>query len=320
MNTLLVILYGSTIFFLIISLLSLIHKPIWWLKAIDAARFYLLFFLLLLFISFLFVEISTVDYILLLLLLSFIVYQFKTILPFTFLHKPELRSAGSENAMRLSFFTANVRMQNTCYDKLIRLIDKYNPDVVLLTEVDQNWLDALEGLESIYTHHILHPQDNTYGMALYAKYPLAKKKVQFLVDEAVPSIHSVMALNENQQIQLLALHPRPPAPWTITENKDLELIYAAGITNWNRLPSVVLGDLNDVGWSKTTKQFKIVSQMLDPRIGRGFFNTYNAYFPLFRYPIDHIFVSRHFRLINMERLPFFGSDHFPIYLEVQLNF
>ena len=31
-----------------------------------------------------------------------------------------------------------------------------------------------------------------------------------------------------------------------------------------------------------------------------------------RYPLDHVFASRHFRLVELRRLPDIGSDHFPI--------
>ena len=36
--------------------------------------------------------------------------------------------------------------------------------------------------------------------------------------------------------------------------------------------------------------------------------------PLFRYPLDHFFHSNDFRLIELRRLAFVGSDHFPMYL------
>jgi len=59
--------------------------------------------------------------------------------------------------------------------------------------------------------------------------------------------------------------------------------------------------------------------MLDPRRGRGLYNTYSVFVPLFRYPPDHFFYSRHFGLVRMEKLSAFGSDHYPVMIEVVLK-
>jgi endonuclease/exonuclease/phosphatase (EEP) superfamily protein YafD len=84
-------------------------------------------------------------------------------------------------------------------------------------------------------------------------------------------------------------------------------------------PSLVVGDLNDVAWSRTNGLFQKLSGLLDPRVGRGFYSTFNANWPFVRFPLDHAFLSRHFRVAAFEVLPHVGSDHFPVFVRLVLS-
>jgi hypothetical protein len=59
--------------------------------------------------------------------------------------------------------------------------------------------------------------------------------------------------------------------------------------------------------------------MGDPRVGRGFYPTFNANYPLLRWPLDHLFVSPHWEVIDIERISDIGSDHFPIAFKLCLT-
>jgi endonuclease/exonuclease/phosphatase (EEP) superfamily protein YafD len=74
--------------------------------------------------------------------------------------------------------------------------------------------------------------------------------------------------------------------------------------------------LNDVDWSQTTRLFQQVSGLLDPRRGRGLYATYHADYPFLRFPLDHLFHSREFRIRRMAVLGHFGSDHFSLLVEL----
>ncbi|MFO7655809.1 MAG: endonuclease/exonuclease/phosphatase family protein, partial [Bacteroidales bacterium] len=94
--------------------------------------------------------------------------------------------------------------------------------------------------------------------------------------------------------------------------RDTELLIIGKKIKESGNPTIMAGDLNDVGWSVTSKLFRKYSELVDPREGRGLYNTYKVSVPLLRYPLDHIFYSGEFGLLTLEKLEDIGSDHFPL--------
>ena len=315
-----ILLLSISAFALIATVLPIFNLRHWMVYAMRAQRFQLgilLFFLFALSLYYLPINPSLKIFVLSLLLLAAL-FNLAITFPFTPFAKKEVRDSNSATG-NISLISANVRMSNDEAAGLLRQIEEKKPDLVLLLEMDEAWLDRVAILREDFPYQCLCPQENTYGMTLFSKFPLKSVEVQYLVDPEIPSIHCKVQISEDQQIQFIGLHPRPPAPWTKEENKDFELLIAAELTNQNGLPCLVAGDLNDVAWSPVTSQFKQISRMKDPRVGRGFYSTYNALIPIFRMPIDHFFVSEEFTVCEIERLEKYGSDHFPIYLQLNLE-
>jgi endonuclease/exonuclease/phosphatase (EEP) superfamily protein YafD len=154
-------------------------------------------------------------------------------------------------------------------------------------------------------------------MLLYSRLPLEEARVEYLVERDIPSILTRVQLRDGRRVWLQCVHPRPPAPGESDESlpRDAELLVAgARVRDELRGPAIVCGDLNDVAWSRTTRLFQKVSRLVDPRKGRGLYSTFHARWPLFRWPLDHVFFSDSFRLVELRRLPYVGSDHFPVYV------
>jgi endonuclease/exonuclease/phosphatase (EEP) superfamily protein YafD len=165
-------------------------------------------------------------------------------------------------------------------------------------------------------------QENYYGLMLLSRLRLIDPKVEFLVQDDIPSVHTEVELQGGKRFTLHGLHPRPPEPLRDQDAtpRDAELVIVGrAIGETHDRPTVVAGDLNDVAWSETSRLFLRLSGLLDPRVGRGLYNSFDANNPLFRYPLDHVFHSNHFRLIELRRLPKIGSDHFPMLIELSLE-
>ncbi|MCZ4409088.1 endonuclease/exonuclease/phosphatase family protein [Cryomorphaceae bacterium 1068] len=284
----------------------------------DFPRFQILFFAaILLVVTAIFLDLESILSILLLgLTVLCLLYQLWWIIPYTPLWPREVKPSTDRAIDRkLSILTSNVLAPNRNAAALIDLVNEYQPDILVTLESDQWWQDQLKVLEDEMPHTIQCPLDNLYGMHLYSRLPLHDGEISFLVEEGVPSIHVSVELRSGDRVRAHFLHPAPPSPTENEESteRDAELIIVARSISDSSQPVVIAGDLNDVAWSFTTRLFRKISGLLDPRIGRGMFNTFHAGYPLMRWPLDHLFHSHHFTVRTIKRLPSIGSDHFPLF-------
>ena len=212
---------------------------------------------------------------------------------------------------QISLLNANVLMTNRQYGRLLDLVGKRNPDVVLLLETDPAWEKAVAPLARRYPYRLSEPVPNTYGMILMSRLPMSGR-IEHRLQPGVPSADVRLRLRGGEEIILHALHPEPPWPGDDSGERDAELVGVGREVRNEGRAAIVMGDLNDVAWSRTSRLFKKVAGVGDPRVGRGFYPTFNANWPLLRWPLDHLFVSPHFELMSIDRQGDIGSDHFPI--------
>ena len=239
-------------------------------------------------------------------------WQFLHAARFLFFYPDEVESA--ENCApdkRLTMMGANVLIENDRYDAMLQEIQRVDADLVLLTESDQAWEDAMAPLHDSYPYRIAVPLENSYGMHLYSRLPM-EGEVKYRVQDDIPSIDAYVTMMDGSRVKIYAIHPEPPRPGDDTGERDAELVLVGREARDEGGASIILGDLNDVAWSDTTKMFVEVSGTRDPRVGRRLMPTFNAKWPLMRWPLDHLFLTPHWGIVEMERHDASGSDHFPV--------
>lgn len=249
-----------------------------------------------------------------------IIYLSVLVLPFTSLGKKQvLRSSAPNDDESVKIMIHNILQFNKEYRQAVSEVMKTDPDILVLLETDRKWLDEIGEIRRKYEYSVEIPLDNTYGMLVYSKLELRDAQVKYLVDDEIPSVHTEVVLRSGRTIRLFVVHPCPPSPDINVRSteRDAELLKVADLAKASKVPVIVVGDLNDVAWSYTTKLFLKMSRLLDPRRGRGMYNTFNAKKLIFRFPLDHAFFSADFKLRELRRLSKGGSDHFPILVHVQ---
>ncbi len=311
----------ATIILITLTLLPIWRFEAWWVRSLDFPRLQLFMVsLCLLLIEAVLLDLSHyTTWCLIITVLFCLAYHAWWIRPYTRVFPIEVKSAKStDNQRMIRIMTANVLTPNRNAKALIELVRENVPDLIVTLESDLWWQVKLDTLESDYPYTIKCPLDNLYGMHVYSRLPLTESKVDYLVEPDIPSIHTLVTLPSGDKIRHHFLHPAPPSPTENDESseRDAELIIVAKSVAETDTPVIVTGDLNDVAWSETTRLFRKISGLLDPRIGRGMFNTFHADYWFMRWPLDHLFHSHHFTLSKICRLAGFGSDHFVLFTEL----
>lgn len=304
------------------SIIPLIRSDQWFIRVFDYPRSQKFWINAVVIVLFAFISDfnSTHDIIFLVVLLANEIYLLSLIWNYTPIARRQMKSKSENNADTIRLFIANVYQYNSDYSLCYNVIARAKPDIVLLVETDQEWANEAEEFLTNYPYKVLQPQPDTYGMILFSKTEIVHHELRFLVEENIPSITADIKTREGKIFRLYCIHPKPPVPNESSESteRDAEILIVGKEAKAYRHPVIVAGDLNDVAWSYTTKLFLKVSELLDPRIGRGFYSTFHAKYPLLRWPLDHVFCSSHFYLHKLKRMPSIGSDHFPMLIEVSL--
>lgn len=301
------------------SLISATDFNQWWIRVWDFPRVQILIAMVVSAAALWFLDRKWRPWLSLVLVLAS-AWQLYRILPYTPLAPVEVdRVAQGETDGEgcFSLLTLNVLQDNRDYGRTAELIRRVDPDLLLLTETDQAWVDALATVLSAYPGRIDRALDNTYGILFASKLPMSNASIQDIAQADTPSVLATLQAGEHA-FRMIGLHPRPPKPRQDTEERDAEIIIAARQSREVGMPVLAMGDFNDVAWSDTTSLFKDIGGFLDARTGRGTYATFPADMVWLGWPLDHLFVTEEFLLADMHVGKSVGSDHRPVIAELCL--
>lgn len=312
---------------IVLSLLSLLHDLPWWYsKVLDFPR--VQYWILALIFLILFIGLNKkwkypAVFFVLGLLTSFYIHSVR-ILPYWFGEETVPDASNNyEKDKAVGIMLANILIKNEEYDRFLKAVQKQQPDMLLVMEVNQEWVNHIMNLKDEYPYVISRPNDEAYGMILFSKLPLSNIEVKYLSHDFVPSFHADVELNSGKKFRFHGVHPVAPVPSSkYPDNqgeKEVALIKVGNMVAEGKKPSIVAGDFNDVSWSHTSRMFGHDGKLRNVRIGRGLFNSFDATSKVMRWPLDHYFVTKEFQLVELKRLSEIGSDHFPMYAKFVLK-
>ncbi len=254
-------------------------------------------------------------------LMLFVLLNTSILIPYTRFfprRKPEEKKAGQKS---IKIISVNVYQFNQNYDQLIDLVREREPDVLITMESNSDWEQALRVLEDRLDHTHKCTLENTYGMHFYTCLDLVDAKTHFLVSDDVPSFELELKDYDGRNFRLFGVHPPPPSPTEeeTSKERDGELLSVAKLVKEKTMPTVVVGDFNNVAWARSSVLFRKTSRLCDPRRGYGLVSTFHAKYRLFRFPIDLFFHSDEIYIETFKADKSINSDHLPLYSEFYIT-
>ncbi|MBR6164178.1 endonuclease/exonuclease/phosphatase family protein [bacterium] len=220
--------------------------------------------------------------------------------------------SNNDTGIKIGLF--NVLTENVNYDLLLKEIEQNNPDIVILQEVDWEWLEHIEKIKSEYPYFVEFPRTDNFGIALYSKLKFENSEILSWTQHQLPVI-KIRSIYNNSPFELYAIHTLPPVgkKYITIRNEMLNKIQEIVTTTKTNL--ILSGDWNTTIYSNAYKQYIAKSGMIDVQSSKGLHTgswaTY--YIPFMRIPLEHIVVNKEIKINSCYLGNNFKSDHLPLY-------
>jgi endonuclease/exonuclease/phosphatase (EEP) superfamily protein YafD len=224
---------------------------------------------------------------------------------------PTLASPSNPRVIRV--VALNVAVHNRHAQRVIRFIRAANPDVVVVIELNDFWIRALEELTGDFPFRRFDPRSGHLGVGLMSRLPLT------VLDGNPAGLHALVARLGTPHLTIVGTHTHPPFTPSQLARRNQQFAEIATFVRRQREPVVVVGDLNSSSWSAAFGDLLRDAGLRDTRLGRGVQPTWPAWLPMPQVPIDHALVSAgvhvHGRFVGGR----VGSDHLPVVVDVSVE-
>jgi len=208
----------------------------------------------------------------------------------------------------------NVNCQRGDSSAVRAAISNANPDLLVLEEISDRWLDSLAPALEAYPFRIFQARYDNFGIGLFSRRPFDSTHIApfGLVD--IPSVFAELRL-EGRPLSLVATHPMPPGGALPASERNRHLEWMANKIAALSGPVLLLGDLNTSPWSPVYRRFLKISGLMDSAQGRSIRPTWPSSIPLLWLPLDHALHSDGIAIHARSVGPNIGSDHLPLIVD-----
>ena len=207
----------------------------------------------------------------------------------------------------------NLYLENKQSAQVLDLINRSQPDILLLIETQLLLPQLAASLRKIYPYQLLSWSYTPNGMVLYSKYPLKK------APDAPPSVSAAEVALGGDSLWLVGCHPPSPRTQNFYEKRNQYYQELAKFVRKQSGSMLVFGDFNSAPWAPTFRHFLANSKltMVNSRYWRQPTWPSNKFW--MGVPIDHFLYTGGVRALEQYRSDSAGSDHYSIQMAFQLE-
>lgn len=208
----------------------------------------------------------------------------------------------------------NVNCQRGDPSAVRAAISNAHPDLLVLEEISDQWLDALAPALAAYPFRKVQARHDNFGIGLFSRHPLDSAGIAPFGVVDIPSVFAELRLG-GRPLTFIATHPMPPGGALLASERNRHLEWMADEIAARSGPVLLLGDLNTSPWSPVYRRFLENSGLMDSAKGRSIRPTWPSGIPLLWIPLDHALHSDGIAIHDRSVGRNIGSDHLPLIVD-----
>jgi len=222
---------------------------------------------------------------------------------------PPGTEASSDLPLELIAF--NVLGENERQPDVVAYLRQEQADIVLLLEVQPQWIKSMESLADVYPHQHVEARSDHFGIALLSREPLERVRTVWLGSAELPTVIAELR-HGGRPLLLVGTHPPPPGNRAMATLRNEQLAAVASFVRQQTIPAVIAGDLNATSYSPYFQDLCLGAVVRDSWQGLGIEASVAPSLPGLELAIDHCLVPPAIHVADRCVGPRLGSDHRPV--------
>jgi endonuclease/exonuclease/phosphatase (EEP) superfamily protein YafD len=213
---------------------------------------------------------------------------------------------------------SNVHYSNHDYAAVRQLIEREQPDLIILQEAIAHWQQAMKWLEADYPYKRVSVDGAGLETACYSRFSFEDTNAS---PEQIAEIYGIAARLKTQawQLSFVTIHPAVPTHSRGFPARNEQLALTAQLLKQMPESKMLIGDLNCSLWSPYFSRLVSDSGLKVARQGFGVVPTWPTFLPPMMIPIDHCLVSPDILVTDCRRGESIGSDHRPLIVDLRIS-